>query len=100
MLVNHGGPDDLTAEVDELWATRLLPFEQNTRLGGALRGAARSWWTRSRTGPTTAGGWPPGCRTRPAVRRVDHIGSTAIPGMAAKNVIDLQLTVPDLRDRR
>jgi GrpB-like predicted nucleotidyltransferase (UPF0157 family) len=29
-------------------------------------------------------------------RRVDHIGSTAIPGMAAKNVLDIQLSVDDL----
>jgi GrpB-like predicted nucleotidyltransferase (UPF0157 family) len=31
-----------------------------------------------------------------AVRRVEHIGSTAIPAMAAKNVIDLQASVADL----
>ena len=31
-----------------------------------------------------------------ALRRVEHIGSTAIPGMAAKNVIDLQASVADL----
>ena len=30
------------------------------------------------------------------VIRVDHIGSTAIPGLAAKDVIDIQLTVVDL----
>jgi GrpB-like predicted nucleotidyltransferase (UPF0157 family) len=35
-------------------------------------------------------------RTLPAANRVDHIGSTAIPGMAAKDVIDLQVSVADL----
>ena len=28
--------------------------------------------------------------------RIDHIGSTAVPGLAAKDVIDLQVTVADL----
>jgi GrpB-like predicted nucleotidyltransferase (UPF0157 family) len=28
--------------------------------------------------------------------RIEHIGSTAIPGMAAKDIIDLQISVPDL----
>jgi GrpB-like predicted nucleotidyltransferase (UPF0157 family) len=30
------------------------------------------------------------------IRRIEHIGSTAIPGMAAKDVIDLQISVTDL----
>lgn len=29
--------------------------------------------------------------------RIDHIGSTAIPGMASKNVLDLQVSVEDLQ---
>jgi GrpB-like predicted nucleotidyltransferase (UPF0157 family) len=29
-------------------------------------------------------------------RRVEHIGSTAIPGMAAKDVLDMQVSVDDL----
>ncbi|MCC3158451.1 GrpB family protein [Hymenobacter sp. 15J16-1T3B] len=28
--------------------------------------------------------------------RIEHIGSTAVPGLCAKDVIDVQLTVPDL----
>ncbi len=35
-------------------------------------------------------------RLRPLARRIDHIGSTAIPGMAAKDVIDVQVSVVDL----
>src|SRR5262247_2832818 len=31
-----------------------------------------------------------------AAIRIDHIGSTAVPGLAAKDVIDLQVTVADL----
>ena len=30
--------------------------------------------------------------------RIDHIGSTAVPGLAAKDVIDLQITVSDLTE--
>lgn len=30
------------------------------------------------------------------VLRIDHIGSTAVPGLAAKDVLDLQITVADL----
>lgn len=32
--------------------------------------------------------------------RIDHIGSTSVPGLAAKDVIDIQVTVANLRDPR
>ena len=32
----------------------------------------------------------------PTVERIEHIGSTEIPGMTAMNVIDLQVSVSDL----
>ena len=31
-----------------------------------------------------------------AASRVDHIGSTAVPGLAAKAIIDIQVSVPDV----
>jgi GrpB-like predicted nucleotidyltransferase (UPF0157 family) len=38
-----------------------------------------------------------------AAQRIDHIGSTAVPGLGAKDVIDVQITVtaltPEVRDR-
>src|SRR5699024_5157637 len=34
----------------------------------------------------------------PAARAVEHIGSTAIPGMAAKDCLDMMLIVDDLAD--
>jgi GrpB-like predicted nucleotidyltransferase (UPF0157 family) len=35
---------------------------------------------------------------RPAPRRIDHIGSTAVPGLAAKPSIDIQVSVGDIAD--
>lgn len=32
----------------------------------------------------------------PTAQRIDHVGSTAVPGLAARPVVDLQVSVPDL----
>lgn len=32
--------------------------------------------------------------------RIDHIGSTSVPGLAAKDIIDVQVTVKDLDDEK
>jgi GrpB-like predicted nucleotidyltransferase (UPF0157 family) len=36
----------------------------------------------------------------PAATRIDHVGSTAVPSLAAKPVIDIQVSVPDVADER
>ena len=35
-----------------------------------------------------------------AAIRIDHIGSTAVPGLGGKDVIDIQITVSDLDEGR
>ena len=34
----------------------------------------------------------------PTARRIDHVGSTAVTGLAAKPIIDVQVSVPDVED--
>src|SRR5258708_30329246 len=36
----------------------------------------------------------------PIVLTIEHIGSTAVPGLAAKPIIDLQFSVPSLEEAR
>jgi GrpB-like predicted nucleotidyltransferase (UPF0157 family) len=34
----------------------------------------------------------------PAARRIEHVGSTSVPGLAAKPIVDIQVSVADLDD--
>lgn len=96
LLTNDGDRAELLERVDELWTRRLVPFDRNVLAGRrAERGPAalvdhRPEWAadalRMATRISAAAGG----------RRVDHIGSTAVPGMPAKDVLDLQLTVDSL----
>lgn len=99
-LDNGSTPDVVLAEVDRLWADRLVPFEANIRL---RRPRAPMSPKLSPYDP----GWPVQAeralaRIRGAVGeralRVDHIGSTSVPGLPAKDILDLQVTVSTLDD--
>lgn len=99
LLGNDGTLDDLHAAVDALWRDRLLPYERNVRERCAVR---RAEVVLTDPDPT----WPEqyarlAARIRHAAGadlRVDHIGSTAVPGLAAKDVIDIQLTVSSMAE--
>src|SRR5699024_2301228 len=99
-LDNSGSPQRVRAAVDSLWAERLVPFEENLRLRRpALRDAARivdydpDW-------PVEAERLRARLHAAVGERavRIDHIGSTAVPELPAKDVIDLQLIVPTLAE--
>ena len=107
VLDNSGSVDRLLAQVDGLWGGRLAPFARNLatktpaiRPGGPVLHAPQQEWSRDaerlmarirsavakNAGPDAAG----------AVLGLDHIGSTSVPGLDAKDVLDLQLTVRTL----
>lgn len=98
-LDNSGTPDDTVAAVNSVWTDRLIPFEANLRAG---RPAERSTRAALAAPDST---WPAqAARLIERVRhcagrrilRVDHVGSTSVPGLAAKDVIDLQVVCTDL----
>ncbi|WP_305095255.1 dephospho-CoA kinase [Prescottella sp. R16] len=96
-LDNNGTPDELEAQVRALVADRLLPFDRNLRDGVVvpgppiLRPADPAWAAQGR-------------RLVDRLRavcgeqalRVDHVGSTAVPGLDARDIVDVQITVADL----
>jgi len=103
VLDNDGAPEALVAAVDELWSSRLAPWEDNLLSGrrsrrpdrAAVVGPCADWAARgarvvARIGAALA-------RSGVATE-VSHVGSTAVPGLAAKDVIDVQVGVRELAD--
>ncbi|MBM0233530.1 dephospho-CoA kinase, partial [Micromonospora sp. STR1_7] len=100
VLTNDGTLTALHAAVDALWEQRLLPYARNLR---ARRVVPPTRIDVAEADPT----WPEqyarlAARIRhalaPAGYRIDHIGATAVPGLAAKDVIDVQVALPNLAD--
>lgn len=96
-LDNSGSAGDLTERARGLWYERILPFAHNV----AMRRAADESTQLVPYDDT----WPDqakrilarlktACGHRAV--RIDHIGSTAVPGTDAKDVIDVQITVDSL----
>lgn len=99
VLDNSGTKDELRDAVDRLWRHRLQPFAENlakgrmaARTGGPVLSPANPDWPAQASrliGRLLA--------VAPRdILAVDHLGSTAVPGLDAKDVLDLQLTVRDL----
>ena len=93
--------EELVAVIDALWRERLTPFEENLR----TRRRAPRRRTPILTGPDDCWRWDAARlvdRLHAAVGglalRIDHIGSTSVPGLRAKDLIDIQVTVRDRND--
>lgn len=90
---------DLRPAVDELWTARLVPFEANLRTG--RRAPRRGTAVLFDPDPT----WAAQAQrligrldeaVGDLVVRIDHIGSTSVPGLPAKDLLDIQVVVDDL----
>ena len=97
LLDNSGTPGELVEKARDLWYNRVLPLAHNIRTGRC----APSIYQLVPYDPS----WPDDARRiverietacGAKALRVDHIGSTAVPGMDAKDVIDVQVTVASL----
>ncbi|WP_125612283.1 dephospho-CoA kinase [Specibacter cremeus] len=99
VLANNGDTAQVLAAVDALWDARLRPFAANLAAGrpaphpgpAVLVPADPDWPAQA---ARLAGRIMHAAGDRAVA--VDHIGSTSVPSLAAKDVIDLQLRVPSL----
>jgi dephospho-CoA kinase len=97
LLDNSGSQSELIEQARDLWYQRVLPLAHNIR----TRQTVPSRKVLVPADPT----WPEQARRTIArietacgskALQVDHIGSTAVPGLDAKDVIDIQVTVASL----
>ncbi|MEI7715525.1 MAG: dephospho-CoA kinase, partial [Mycobacterium sp.] len=92
-----GSPESLVERARDIWDHRILPFAGNLGAHRIARPPARLM----ASDPT----WPEQARRITArlatacggkALRIDHVGSTAVPGREAEDVIDIQVTVESL----
>ncbi|OBF05612.1 dephospho-CoA kinase [Mycobacterium sp. ACS4054] len=94
---NSGSPDDLVQRAHDVWDNRILPFAHNLSRRQIARAPVRlvppdpSWRDEAQR---IVNRLKTACGHRAI--RVDHIGSTAVPDLPAKDVIDVQVTVESL----
>jgi GrpB-like predicted nucleotidyltransferase (UPF0157 family) len=88
-----------TPSAPSLWRERIRPFRDN--LAANRRAPRRQIAELTTPDPT----WPTQARRLiarlermlgDAALRVDHIGSTSVAGLPAKNLVDIQVVVPDV----
>jgi dephospho-CoA kinase len=96
-LDNSGSSEELVERACEVWDRRVTPFARNLSAGEVVRPPARlvpadpSWPNEARR---IVNRLKTACGAK--ALRVDHIGSTAVPGLDAKDTIDVQITVESL----
>ena len=96
-LDNSGTPEVLAERAREVWDHRITPFAANLSAGQVVSPPARLV-PADPVWPDQAARIVARLKTACGANalRVDHIGSTAVPGLDAKDVIDIQVTIESL----
>ncbi|HET7763036.1 MAG TPA: dephospho-CoA kinase [Phycicoccus sp.] len=99
-LDNEGPREALEVAVRRLWHQRIEPFEDHLRHGIRSRLATPVLSAPDPTWPAQAARLLARIRhgVGDAAVSLDHIGSTSVPGLLAKDVVDLQVGVRRLAD--
>jgi dephospho-CoA kinase len=100
---NSGTPEQLGHIVDALWRERIEPYAANLRDGirtrrvgrGAVVQPREDW---GRAGERVVAKLAAALAPTGVATEVSHIGSTAVPGLLAKDVIDVQVGVRHLAE--
>ncbi len=103
LISNDGTTAELREQVTRLWHERLIPYERNLRHRRHAPGDSRllivppdpEWPAQARR---IIGRIEHALRPGAGSGGVSHIGSTAVPGLPAKDLIDLMLAVPTLEE--
>nr|WP_051029156.1 dephospho-CoA kinase [Nocardia takedensis] len=97
VLLDNSGPEGAVEPVlAALWDDRLVPFERNLRAGtpapaeATVVAADPEWPAQARR--LIARLWV-ACGAN--ATRIDHVGATAVPGRAAPDLLEIQITVAD-----
>jgi dephospho-CoA kinase len=100
-LENAGSLAELQTAVDALWVDRLVPYLENIQAGRrAPRDGRAEIVPPDETWPAQAERIAAKLRAAlgESAVRVDHIGSTSVPSLAAKDILDMQVSVRNIDD--
>ena len=99
-LDNNGAVDTLLAQVDTLWSDRIVGFNDNLMTGSRSRPDTPKVVPYDKSWPFAAARMIGRITLVLGDRTIgiQHVGSTSVPGLASKDVIDLQVAVRRLSD--
>jgi dephospho-CoA kinase len=97
-LDNNGSPDELRRQVDWIWHERIAPYAANLLSGIPNRGSepaplVTAQGDRSAQGERVVARLVAALEPTGLAAGVEHAGSTAAPGAAAQDVINVQLSL-------